>query len=80
MHKIIVDSIELLGGGSGGGNRQGGGSMNNDMGGNDMGGMGGGDMDDMPPPRSPGKPAGRGGFTPPPQNDAPDESGDNIPF
>jgi single-strand DNA-binding protein len=78
MHKIVVESIELMGSG----NRQGGGSM----GGNDMGGMGGGDMggmDDMPPPRSGGagggKPAGRGGFTPPPQNDGPDDGGD-IPF
>jgi single-strand DNA-binding protein len=66
MHKVVVESVELLGG-----NRQGGGSPGGD-----------GGYDDAP--RSTGRPAARGGFTPPaaPMDDGPPDepaSGD-IPF
>ena len=69
MHKVVVDNIQLLGG-----NRQGG---------SPGGGMGedGGGMDDAPP-RSTGRPAGKGFTPPPPADDGPGDepSGGEIPF
>jgi single-strand DNA-binding protein len=68
MHKVVVDSIELIGGNRQGG---GGGSYGGDMGGGEM-------MDDAPPPpRRTG--SGGKGFTPPPANDGPEDGGE-IPF
>lgn len=67
MHKVVVENFEFIGGkGQGGGGSSG----------------GDGGYDDAPSPRAAGRPAGRGGFTPPPVDDGPGDepSGGDIPF
>lgn len=71
-HKVVVESIELMGGGQGG--RQGG------QAGGGYGDEGG--MDDAPPPAR--GPQRKGGFTPPPpqrtDDSTVDDGGGDIPF